>query len=478
MSKKSILILTLAAVLSALLLAAALVLFPALRKAKHFSDGIDAAFFTRYASGDRPVWFVHGPVSAVTLNGSRTSFDASGRLSPQGDLERVYDAEGRFEGFLIEGSEGKVTCNYDADNLLLSKVEDFDFSRGRYDYVYDAAGNLVQETVGLSEGDSLSLSLTRRYIILVTDAYKNWTLRRTPDGALEERTLSYEEDPEGEKNLEPAVSRLTYTFIRRKNSPRTLFVLAERYLALAATFPENAGANIERAMPLLNQAADASDPDALFLLGRCYASGTGVEKDAERAVALYEEAADAGSIPGAILTADRYFGEKQYARALPFLEKAAAAGDALSSLRIADMYRNGWGVEKDQTEALMSYRTSASDGNLLAMNRLGTCYENGRGCEVDSLSAFRSYQNAAFFGQMNAQYNLAECYRKGIGVPVDRFKARQWYTNAVAAGSASAREALAAMEQEDLDLERIDNPVPADGSEGAPAVNYQEYFNF
>ncbi len=447
-------------------IAAAAVYFPALKQASHYSDGITPAFFAKYPSGDRPVYFVHGPVSTLSIDGKTTSFSADGQLIQEEGLTRVYDEEGRFNGFSIEDSEGKVSCSYDANNLLTAKVEDFDFSKGSYAYLYDEDGNLTEEMLILSEGDSVSVSLTRRYIIMAKDAYKNWTLRRTPDGQLEERTLTYEEDPEGQKALYPEISRLAYTLLRKKNSPVTLRILGERYLALG---------EVEKAMPLINKAVEAEDPEAIYLLARCYAEGLGVEKDPEQATQLYEDAAEKGSVPATILTADRFFDAKQYERALPMLEKAADAGDAVSALRLADCYRNGWGVSQNQNEALSYYRNASSVGNLLAINRLGTCYENGRGCEVDSLSAFKAYQLAAMFGQMNAQYNLGECYRKGIGTEVDRFKARQWYTNASNAGSTAARTALAEMESEELNPEFNDTP----SEEGdRPSVDYKEYFNF
>ena len=203
----------------------------------------------------------------------------------------------------------------------------------------------------------------------------------------------------------------------------------------------------------------------------------GVRRSVDMAEKLLEEGGPVASL-GELIHNEQVVSEMAR-RGLRVIEapEEAQEGDALSSLRIADMYRNGWGVPVDQAEALLSYRTASADGNLLAMNRLGTCYENGRGCEVDSLSAFRAYQNAAFFGQMNAQYNLGECYRKGIGVGIDRYKARQWYTNAAAAGSASAKQALADMEKEDLELEAIDNPSEGEETEG-PAIDYKAYFNF
>ena len=467
-NKTKTLWIVLGALAGAGLIAAAIVLLPALKQARSWSDGIDAGFFTRYPTGDRAAWFVHGPVSSLEIDGKKTSFDEQGLLTPQGDLARLYDGKGRFCGFEIEGSEGSVTCVYNDDNLLISKVEDFDFSKGSYQYAYDSSGNLVEETLILEEGDSVSVRITRRFIILEVDAYKNWTLRRSPDGETEARTIEYFPDPAGRKALYPTLSPLTYSMIRRKNSPRTLYSLGERYAALG---------DPEKAAPLVERAAAAQDPDAMYLLARWWEKGFGREKDAERAHTLYEDAAEAGSLPATVLTADRLFAAKEYTRALPLLEKASGEGDALSSLHLADIYRNGWGVPKDQAEALLYYKTAAGDGNLLSYNRLGTCYENGRGCEPDSLSAFRAYETAAMFGQTNAQFNLGECYRKGIGVSIDRFKARSWYTNAANSGSAAAKTALTEMEQEDLDMERIDNPDQG-GDEDRPAVDYREYFNF
>ena len=44
----------------------------------------------------------------------------------------------------------------------------------------------------------------------------------------------------------------------------------------------------------LRRAAESGLPRALRMLGRCYAGGLGVERDAKRAAELYRQAIDAG----------------------------------------------------------------------------------------------------------------------------------------------------------------------------------------
>ena len=466
------------AVLGVLIVAAlavfAAIYFPARSRARAYTDIEGASFFAGYPAGDRPAWFVHGPVSYVELDGKRTAFASDGRLEAPGDLVRLYDDEGRFDGFEIVGSDGRVMCTYDGNNLLLSKVEDFDFNKGTYQYEYDPDGNLVSEKVTLDEGDTLTVSLTRRFLILAVDACKNWTLRRGPDGAAESRTVGYEEDPELESSLVPRIDKVAYNLILDGDDPAAKGSLGGCYLSLYETF--SAEEYLQKALPLLEKASGAGDPRSLYLLGRCSENGTGMPKDPEKAARLYEEAARQGHLAAAALTADRYFTSKNFAEALPFLEQAAEGGDALSSLRLAEIYRDGKGVTKDLAETLLNYRTAASDGSLTALCRLGTCYELGRGCEPDSLSAYRSYHTAAMFGLVDAQNHLGECYRKGIGVPVDRYLARIWYGRAAEAGSAAARTALDEMEEEDLDMERTDASDPDETD--APSVNYTEYFNF
>ena len=464
----AVLILATSAVLSAIYV-------PAIRQANHYSDGIGASFFADYPAGDRPVHFIHGPVSSYSIDGKTVSFDEEGKISSAEGVARLYDGEGRFDGFQFEDSGEKVVCTYDKNNLLLSKSEEGVIGTV-YEYVYDADGNLLEETVRINEGDSLSVTHRRCFTIMEKDAYKNWTLRRTPDGSLERRIISYYPDPDGEKALCPEIKPLTYSMIRRKNNPATLFSLAERYLAMSRTFEKDAEALREKASPLLEKAVDGGLPEAKFLLGRCLEAGVFGEKDEVRAKVLYEEAGSDGNIPGAILTADRYFEAKDYLHALSFLETAAKGGDALSSLHLAEIYANGWGVEADPAEALLNYRTAASDGNLFAGNRLGLSYEKGRGCEPDSLAAFQAYLNAAMFGQVNAQYNLGDCYRKGIGVSEDRYQARKWYTMAASNGSGIAKDALALLDKEDLELEAAGTENPEEGE--GPVIDYKEYFNF
>ena len=73
-------------------------------------------------------------------------------------------------------------------------------------------------------------------------------------------------------------------------------------------------------------------------LGVCYEYGTGVEKDEQRAVELYQ--------------------------------KAAEQGDATAQFNLEVCYENGTGVAKDEQMAVELYQNAAEQGHAGAQKRL------------------------------------------------------------------------------------------------------------
>ena len=65
---------------------------------------------------------------------------------------------------------------------------------------------------------------------------------------------------------------------------------------------------------------------------------------------------------------------RNYAQALTWYRRAAAAGNSKAMLNIAYMYVHGLGVPQDNTTALRWYRRAAAAGNVgaaRALRRLG-----------------------------------------------------------------------------------------------------------
>jgi TPR repeat protein len=150
------------------------------------------------------------------------------------------------------------------------------------------------------------------------------------------------------------------------------------------------------------------------------------------------------------------------AKAIPLLQKLAAAGYIKAQNTLANCYEYGKGVHQDFEKAVMWYRKAAEQGDndaqkvivtllnqgetdfetakalldkgatakaipLLqklaatgyakAQNTLGIYYANGKGVRQDQAMAVEWFRKAAEQGNVKAQYNLGNCYTNGNGYP-------------------------------------------------------------
>jgi TIR domain/Sel1 repeat len=98
----------------------------------------------------------------------------------------------------------------------------------------------------------------------------------------------------------------------------------------------------------------------------------------------------------------------------------------------------------DYAKALPPLQKAADAGDAVAMNSLGVLYEKGRGVTQDYAQARQWFQKAAEAGNYNAMEHLGYLYQHGgFGVTQDYAQARQWYQKAAEAGNAYAKQALA-----------------------------------
>ena len=217
------------------------------------------------------------------------------------------------------------------------------------------------------------------------------------------------------------------------------------------------------------KAAEQNHAKGTASLGKCYLSGTGVEKDekkgfeyvikaaelgdedsqrflahikadmsnSEEEISIEElqQQAEEGDAQAQIQLGIRYFQgngvEQSYTEGLKWQTKAAMQGDALAQGIVAQFYHDGVGeIEQDYNEAVKWYRKAAEQGFANAQNGLGLCYHLGHGVEQDDEKAFYWYEKAAEQGNSAAQSNLGFCYRNGEGVEQDFAKAVEWFTKA------------------------------------------------
>ena len=137
----------------------------------------------------------------------------------------------------------------------------------------------------------------------------------------------------------------------------------------------------EKAVFWYREAAEQGYAEAQFKLGQMYYVGSGVEEDDEKAVFWYREAAEQGYAEAQYELGQMYYSgrgvEEDDEKAVFWYRKAAEQGYAEAQVRLGDMYRFGWGVEKDDKKAVFWYRKV----------KLGLMYSSGSGIEKDGEKA-------------------------------------------------------------------------------------------
>lgn len=107
------------------------------------------------------------------------------------------------------------------------------------------------------------------------------------------------------------------------------------------------------------------------------------------------------------------------------------------------MYKNGYGVKRNLSEAVRWFARGAEAGTPLAHFELGAAYEKGRGVARSSPKAVKHYKEAANLGHVEAQNSLGYMYQRGVGVKQDFAEAVTWYQLATDEGHTIATHRLA-----------------------------------
>ena len=150
-------------------------------------------------------------------------------------------------------------------------------------------------------------------------------------------------------------------------------------------------------------------------------SGTAQSQDWDKAIAAYNNG--------------------DYATALQEWRPLAEQGNAGAQFNLGFMYRNGYGVPQDDTEAMSWYRLAAEQGHVGAQFNLAFMFKNGLGVPQDFAEAVKWYRLAAEQGDALGQSNLGLMYKNGLGVPQDFVMAHMWFNLASANGHENAPEA-------------------------------------
>ncbi|KAH3722665.1 sel1 repeat family protein [Pelomyxa schiedti] len=196
--------------------------------------------------------------------------------------------------------------------------------------------------------------------------------------------------------------------------------MAENALGVCLDYGSCGYKDAHQAVSHYRRAAESGNTKAMFNLGISYKNGTGVDKDLNQAAMLCRKAADAGNSSAMLqlsLCYDNGRGvEKDTNQALQLLMRAAEAGDSTAQFNLGCRYGNGQkGVDRDLKKEVSLYRRAAAGGNESAILNLGFCYHNGEGVRKDMTRALSFYRRAADAGIPAAFFSLGVYYHHGFG---------------------------------------------------------------
>jgi uncharacterized protein len=171
-----------------------------------------------------------------------------------------------------------------------------------------------------------------------------------------------------------------------------------------------------------------------------------VKKNLKAALAEYERGKDVGQADCTLRAADFYIlgkgVEKDPTRGIALIEKAAESGNTTANFRLAVQALSG-----EKPDLLKGYKhlLVAANGNLPeAQNELGLLYLSGKLSFADGPAGVAWLTRAAQGGFAQAQNNLATLFERGAaGVPQNIENAGQLYILAANQGNGAATLALA-----------------------------------
>lgn len=231
----------------------------------------------------------------------------------------------------------------------------------------------------------------------------------------------------------------------------------------------------ESAVENLNRAKRFGSADAVYLLSECYANGTGVAQDADKAQELLEEAAKKGSELASYAVAMRDFeqylqdGSNSALQACLDELQGNESGEALYQLSL--MTRVGIGVSQSMTQANELLRQAAEKGYVNAMcdyaqklvyagqadaaKEMLDGYVDQEDLDIQAAKGFvalfsgdvssgmQQISNAAAAGGGYGNLYMGDMYYNGTVAARDRVRAYDYYLASANAGNYEGKVGLA-----------------------------------
>lgn len=183
-----------------------------------------------------------------------------------------------------------------------------------------------------------------------------------------------------------------------------------------------------RVFELMMSAAKDGHADAASGVGYCYMTGTGVQKDPDKAVEWFRKGAELGSAKAQLNLARYLMGtldslperkesevsEKEKKEGVRWLRKSAEQGLTEAEASLGSYLYNGQhGIDRDRKEAEKWLLLAAKAGDANSQNTLGVLYDRGipeseGAVRKDAGEAETWYRKAALQDHRKAQANLGK----------------------------------------------------------------------
>jgi len=137
---------------------------------------------------------------------------------------------------------------------------------------------------------------------------------------------------------------------------------------------------------------------------------------------------------------------KNYKRAVYWLNKATLNGVSNASYNLAVMYQQGLGIKQDLAESMKYYNYAVELGHPEAMYNLGIIYFTGNGVDKNLSKGVGYFKRAANMGVIEAAFNLGVLYESDVIGEANIEKAKEWYNKAASKGYKQAQESIKRIE--------------------------------
>lgn len=154
---------------------------------------------------------------------------------------------------------------------------------------------------------------------------------------------------------------------------------------------------------------------AYFLLGNMLFKGLGVQGDPAESAKWFEKAAVLGDAHSQAMLASQYYEglgvPKSIEKAQYWAEKSAEQGNEGGKYFLGIIYEH---TDKKTGKAIVLYKQASENGMPLASFRLAQIYEEGKGVDKDMKKAFRYYKLAADQGSKEAMEKVTAFEKRNL----------------------------------------------------------------